>query len=213
MVQTALATGPPLTPAGLWTARAPVCLTVQAARSVTPQILGGLAPLVLAGGALLCVDAGNCFDPCAFSVQARRRGVDPEAVLDRILVTRAFTIHQLEAVVQGELPPGPPADVPALIAVLGLDHLFLEETLPLWERRQVLGRTLARLRRLPEEGWMLLVTHGPPRGGAPWPRLIAQIGDWRATVSEQETRARARGRGGVGVEPTRESRFTIHGRG
>lgn len=181
----------------------PVCLTVQAARQVTPLILGGLAPLVLAGGKLLCVDAGNAFDPCAFSVQARRRGVEPEAVLDRILVTRAFTIHQLEAVVCEGLPPSPLPAGPVLVTVLGLDHLFLEETLPLWERRQVLGRILARLRQMPMEGLMLLVTHGPPRErSAWWQPLIARLGGWRATVSE--------GPGDLPQVAIHESRFTGH---
>jgi hypothetical protein len=150
-------------------------------------VLGGLAPLVVEGRELWCVDGGNCFDPVAFSTHARRHGIDPEAVLDRIRITRAFTIHQLEAVVTEMLPPLVERDPRPLVAVLGLDHLFLEESLPLRERRQVLGHIAGTLRDLRARGMMLLVTHDPPRErGAWWKPLIDRLGDCRGLVREGE---------------------------
>lgn len=174
---------------GLWPeSEGAAILALETSRAWTSEVLGGLAPLVLEGHRrLYCVDGGNSFDPYAFSHYARRRGYDPEAALGRVFITRAFTIHQLEAAVTGMLEPlsrdpGGRHD-PAIGAVLGLDHLFLEETLPTGERRAALSRVLASLGRARDGGMMLIATHDPPTGnpGRDWPgRQIARTGDLRA---------------------------------
>src|SRR5690606_5541175 len=121
----------------------PGILALQIQRRLLSQMLGGLAPLILEGErTLYCADSMNAFDPYAFSTYARRRGFDPGPALDRIFVTRSFTIHQLEAVAAEMLLPLAHLEPRPLVALLGLDHLFLEETLPLRERRQVLERIL-----------------------------------------------------------------------
>lgn len=162
----------------------PAILTLEVARSWTSEVLGGLAPLVLGEGrTLYCADGANCFDPYAFSLHARQRGFDPSVTLDRVFLTRCFTIHQLEAVAGEMLRPLARLDPPPLVAVLGLDHLFLEETLPLGERRQVLGRVLGHIAAMRAEGAMVLVTHDPPRAGRGWWRsMVRQVGDVHAAV-------------------------------
>jgi len=115
----------PASPAGVW--------TLQVARSSTPRVLAQLTSWVFAGRRLYCVDGCNRFDPYVFSALARGRGLDPETVLARIFVTRCFTIHQMEAVAaemfEGLLTQRPEP----LVAVLGLDFLFLEESVSLSE--------------------------------------------------------------------------------
>ena len=163
----------------------PGILVLVAGRAWASKVLGGLAPLVLAGRELRCVDGGNCFDPYALSAHARLRGVDPALMLERVFLTRAFTIHQLEAVVTQMLPPLSARDPRPLVAVLGLDRLFLEESLPLRERRQVLERVVEALRQLRADGMTLLVTHSPLRGRpAWWHPLIGGLADCRGTVRE-----------------------------
>jgi hypothetical protein len=175
---------PVLASAGLWRATPPVSLVLEVEHASISRVLSGLAPLVVGGQELRVVDADGSFDPYVFAVCARRRGRLEAEVLERVLLTRAFTIHQLEAVVAELLPPLASRAAPPLIAVLGLDHLFLEETLPLGERRQVLGRVAGHLRRLHARGVRLLVTHAPASaGGAAWWRpLVGSVGTCRGAV-------------------------------
>lgn len=162
----------------------PGILVVEATRGLAPEVLGGLAPMLLGGGRrLFCADGANSFDPYVFSIQARSRGMNAAEVLRRIFLTRAFTIHQLEAVAEQMLPPLAREPDRPVVAILGLEHLFLEESLPLGERRQLLGRVLEMLAALRTEGMSLLLTHAPPeRGRDWWQPMIARVGDARLRV-------------------------------
>lgn len=152
-------------------------LTVEAPRRATTPLLAGLAPLALEGRPLYCVDGANRFDPYAFSLHARRWGVEPEAVLDRVFVTRAFTIHQLQAVVEEMLPPLGARWPAPVVAVLGLDELFREESLAVAERRLVLGAVAQGLRALRTDGMRLVVTHAAVPGGERWWEPLRRLGD------------------------------------
>jgi len=161
-------------------------VALEAPRRATAAVLGELAPVLLRGEReLYCVDGGNCFDPYGFAVYARKRKADAGQMLERIFVTRAFTIHQLEAVAAEMLPPLATRRPPPMLAILGLDHLFLEETLPLAERRQVLERILMRLKRLRARHMTMLVTYDPPlRGRAWWRPLLLDAADRRGHVAQ-----------------------------
>ncbi|MBI5155405.1 hypothetical protein HZA57_09225 [Candidatus Poribacteria bacterium] len=160
----------------------PAALVLEAPRRATAAVLGRMAPLFLAPERRLYVaDGFNGFDPYAFSLEARRRGLR-EDVLDRIFVTRAFTIHQLEAVTREMFPPLLGGDAPLVIAVLGLDHLFLEESLCAAERARVLRRVIGDLESLRRGGARLVVTHEAVPPGQPWWRPLLEFGDVRARM-------------------------------
>lgn len=162
--------------------REPSALVLVAPRRATSTVLGRLAPLFLPGDRCLhVVDGANSFDPYAFAQEARRRGLRDD-VLDRVFVTRCFTIHQLAAVTRGMLLPLLHGDGEPAITVLGLDHLFLEETLRVSERGLVLGGVMRDLDGLRAGGARLLVTHeAPPRAQAFW-RPMLEFGDMRARM-------------------------------
>jgi hypothetical protein len=160
-------------------------IVLEAPSRVTAMILGSLAPVFLPEERrLYVVDAGNRFDPYVFAREARRRGLR-EDVLDRVFVTRCFTIHQLAAVTRRMLPPLLRGTSPPAFAVLGLDHLFLEESLRATERARVLGGVVADLERPCRHGARLLVTHGSVPTGQPWWRPMLEFGDVRARVFAQ----------------------------
>ena len=164
-------------------------LALQVSRAWTSEVLGGLAPgLLAAGSSLFCVDGGNSFDPYAFSTFARRAAREERDLLRRVRVTRAFTIHQLEAAAREMLEPLAALRPRPFVALLGLDHLFLEETLPLAERRRVLARVLASLHRMREAGLSIVATHDPPLDGRGWwkPLVDAQA-DAHGTVTREDT--------------------------
>lgn len=178
---------------------APGLMALEVPRAWSSSVLGGLAPQVMGQGGrdarpLYCADGANCFDPYAFGTAARRRGHDATEILDRVFVTRAFTIHQLEAVAAGMLAPlahdprHQSAACRPLVVVLGIEHLFLEQSLPRAERQRVLGRVLGHLRAMVDAGLTAIATHEPPRTDARaaepawWMPAIAQASDWRAQV-------------------------------
>lgn len=164
----------------------PLALVLEAPRPATPIIFGRLAPLFLPHDRrLFLADGANCFDPYVFGIEARRRGLGDE-VLDRIFITRAFTIHQLAAVTEQMLPPLVASHTPPAIAVLGLDNLFLEESLPSAERARVLRDILTNLKALRGNGARLLITYKRPSSMAAWWKPMLEFGDISARAVEQD---------------------------
>ncbi|MEQ8820241.1 MAG: hypothetical protein RLY93_08345 [Sumerlaeia bacterium] len=158
--------------------------SLQISRGLSSRLLRDLAPLVRPPeSALYCVDAVNAFDPYAFVQAARLWKADPDEVLGRVWITRTFTIHQLCAVAEDMVPAlfaegaGPP---PAFV-LLGLDHLFREESLPERERALVLNRVLAALEGLPAEA-ELLMTYEPPPTHEPFWLPLRAFGGVRGRV-------------------------------
>lgn len=66
--------------------------------------LRALAVPLLRAEAVVAVDGANRFDPYEISKAARARGGDGRAALSRIRVSRAFTCHQMEALLSRRLP-------------------------------------------------------------------------------------------------------------
>jgi RecA/RadA recombinase len=50
------------------------------------------------------VDGGNNFDPYSISDNSVEQGLDPEKVLERLHISRAFTHHQLASIIIDKLP-------------------------------------------------------------------------------------------------------------
>lgn len=175
----------------VWSARGPVGVVLQAERRLGGEILRGLAPLVVRGQPIWVVDGCNRFDPYAFATAARQVGVDPRQALARVRVTRCFTIHQMQAVAEDLLPSLCDAVPLPFVLVLGLEGLFHEESIPLWERRQVLERTVRRLAALCRSRIQMLVTHTPPDGAkAWWLPHVREIGHWWGDVALEGERPR-----------------------
>lgn len=68
-------------------------------KSLMPKMHGGLG-----SDSALVVDAGNCSDAYLAVNFARQYGFDVETMLQSIVVTRPFTIHQLAFSITSELP-------------------------------------------------------------------------------------------------------------
>jgi hypothetical protein len=157
----------------------PVVLAVEMGRRESTEILGGLAGLAMEGRPIYCVDAWNRFNPYAFAQWCRTRGLSGRLLLDRVFVSRCFTIHQLEAVVMEMLPPLATDAERPVVVILGLEHLFLEESLPEAERRGVLGRVLEGLGSARRDGLAMVVAFEgwSERGAAWWRGPILRLAD------------------------------------
>lgn len=83
------------------------------------------------------VDGGNTFDPYAVSAIAQEYGLEPRSVLEKILVSRAFTAYQLTALVFEKLEEALKRHRSKLVVVSDITGLFLDRDVPKIEGRDI----------------------------------------------------------------------------
>jgi hypothetical protein len=119
-------------------------LWVGASSVLEPMLEMLYAGSALAGGQLSLIEGANRFHPYRIAEAGRGVGTDPEAVLDRIRLARAFTAYQLVALVDGwarELKRAPAT----LLVGHDLPTLFFNEELPADERVPLLRHVATTL--------------------------------------------------------------------
>lgn len=129
-------------------------------------VLEMLARLALRGP-LRVLDGGNRFNAYTVAQELRRHTMAVEAVLARIRIARAFTCYQVLTLL-AETPA-----LPAATLVLDLLATFRDESVPLWERRRLLGDCLEHLRRL--AGPAPLLVSATSQGAAGADELLALL--------------------------------------
>ena len=131
--------------------------------------LRALAVPLLRAEAVVAVDGANRFDPYEISSAARAKGGDAGEALSRVRVSRAFTCHQMEALLSRRLPEALSRFDARLALVLGLPETFADADVPYAEACRVFRNCLSALRRLARGGTrVVLVGKGePPAEGEP----------------------------------------------
>lgn len=130
-----------------------VLLGPQAILRLYPWLV---SPLLLIGESIMAADGGNGFNPYDFAKLAERAGIAPREILARIHVSRAFTCHQMLALV-GELPRFTRKRETRVILLPGLLDTFYDEAIPAPEAKRLWRMTLTCLRRLADEFLLLAV--------------------------------------------------------
>jgi hypothetical protein len=130
--------------------------------------LRAAAPLLLAGEPVVAVDGGNRFDPYEVGRAERALGGSGRVALSRLLVSRAFTCHQMEALLCRDLPAALARSRARIVLVLGLPELFDDGDVPYAEACRVFRRCLSALRRLSQEGTRVVLA-GEKGGTLPVP--------------------------------------------
>ena len=116
-------------------ARANLLLTRLCVRTLLPANHGGLdSPNVI------IVDAGNKSDYYQTVRFVRQYGLDLHGTLDRIIVSRTFTIHQLKSLLQKELPKVVQKYQARAVIVPGLLDLFDDPNIKKKEAKRVIER-------------------------------------------------------------------------
>ena len=113
------------------------------------------------------IDGANRFSPHTIATIARRHRVDPEEMLERIVVSRAFTCYQMESAVADRAPVFLEKHNCPLLIVFGPLDLFYDEQAPMRDVHRGLQHMLDALGALKKQGIAILVTsqHIPvPRG-------------------------------------------------
>jgi len=83
------------------------------------------------------IDGGNTFDPYVVSAIAQEFGLEPRSVLEKILVSRAFTAYQLTALVFEKLEGALKRYRAKLVVVSDITGLFLDRDVPRVEGRDI----------------------------------------------------------------------------
>jgi Rad51 len=116
-------------------------LTRLCVRALLPSKYDGLdSPYVIV------VDAGNKSDVYQTVSFARQYGMDFKNVLDRIIVTRTFTIHQLKSILlSDELTKAIQKHQAGIVAIPGLLDLFDDPNIKQEEAKRIIGRIMKSL--------------------------------------------------------------------
>lgn len=114
-----------------------------------------LAPALLAGERIFVADGGNFFNPYDFSEIAAHAGCPPGELLRRIQISRAFTCHQMLALVRRLARFTRRARV-RVIVLLGLLESYYDEAVPVRETSRTWQATLNLLRCMAGEGFLIL---------------------------------------------------------
>ncbi|NIR87080.1 hypothetical protein GWO13_05685 [Candidatus Bathyarchaeota archaeon] len=112
----------------------PLCTMLSFLLSVRCQLpfrKGGLNSRVV------FIDGGNTFDPYAVSAIAQEYGLEPRSVLEKILISRAFTAYQLTALVFEKLEEALKKHRSKLVVVSDITGLFLDRDVPKTEGRDI----------------------------------------------------------------------------
>jgi hypothetical protein len=88
-------------------------------RAMLPQPLGPSCDAIF-------VDGGNNFDPYSISDNSVEQGLDPEKVLERLHISRAFTHHQLASIIIDKLPHAIEKFKAKLVVVSDITQLYCD---------------------------------------------------------------------------------------
>jgi hypothetical protein len=120
--------------------------------------LRGLAP----DRPLLIVDGANAFDPFLVSDLARKSGMAPADLLERIRISRVFTCHQLEALLRGRLQAAVSQFHAGAVYFSGPLDPLLDEDVSVGEARRIFRLLTPVLRRLSTAGVVTVCACPPP---------------------------------------------------
>jgi hypothetical protein len=173
--------------------------------------LRALARPLLTGEPVVAVDGGNRFDPYEIGKAERALGGSGREALPRILVSRAFTCHQMEALLSRRLGPALDRSGARIAVIFGLPETFTDADVPFAEACRVFRSCLSSLRRLAAgRTRVVLVGEGEapglPGDRAGFLRHLVRIADPCLLLHREEEEWRATLRGRAGDLPPKEVR-------
>ena len=130
--------------------------------AVLAYSLRAVASLLASGQHVVFIDSANAFNPFLIAEVATGWDRRPEELLDRIHVSRTFTVHQLEALITERLSDALKTYASRVLVASGfLDNLY-DEDVELREAWRVFRKATAHLRALADAGVLVLVVCPAP---------------------------------------------------
>lgn len=112
---------------------------------------------------VVLVDGANVIDLPLILKLTDGLQADRRQLLNRLHLSRAFTVHQLEAVIGERLERALQKYRSRLCFVSGLLDTFYDEEVPVWEATRILRKTTEKLRALANQGYrLILLAPDPP---------------------------------------------------
>jgi len=106
---------------------------------------------------VVVVDGANCFDVHTIGRIARANRQDPRRLLARLQISRAFTVHQLEAVITERLESRLSQEDRPLGIISGLLDTFGDKEVPHWEAQAALKKVTEKVRDLADQGHRIVL--------------------------------------------------------
>ena len=139
-----------------WRAQGGLVL-LYGSQAVLAYSLRAIASLLAAGQHVVFIDSANAFNPFLIAEVATRLNRPPEELLDRIHISRTFTVHQLEALITERIAAALKTYASRVLVASGfLDNLY-DEDVELREAWRVFRKATAHLRALADAGSLVLV--------------------------------------------------------
>lgn len=110
---------------------------------------------------VIFIDGGNNFDPYSISNNSVEQGLDPENVLERLHVSRAFTHHQLACIVIDKLPHAIEKFKAKLVIVSDITQLYCDPDVRDADKDdslRIFSKTVRTLRMLARQYQCLIIT-------------------------------------------------------
>ncbi len=144
-----------------WRAQGGLVL-LYGSQAVLTYSLRAIASLLASGQHVVFIDSANAFNPFLIAEVATRLNRPPEELLDRIHISRTFTVHQLEALITERISQALKTYASRILVASGfLDNLY-DEDVELREAWRVFRKATAHLRALADAGSLVLVVCPAP---------------------------------------------------
>ena len=128
-------------------------------RAMLPQPLGPSCDVIF-------VDGGNNFDPYSISDNSVEQSLDSEKVLERLHISRAFTLHQLASIIIDKLPHAIEKFKAKLVVVSDITQLYCDSDVRGDDKDdslRIFSKTTHTLRMLARQHQCLIIATNPER--------------------------------------------------
>lgn len=124
---------------------------------VLAYALRATAPLLAKGEHVVFIDSANAFNPFLIAEIATRLNRQPEELLDRLHISRTFTVHQLEALITERIRSALRTYASRTLIASGFLHNFYDADVTLREAWRIFRKAVAHLRVLADAGILVLM--------------------------------------------------------
>lgn len=160
---------PTLDPAVLAAAQEPRLSLIWGESTPSQTLLAMFTWLASRGETPKVFDGGNRFDGYFVARMARRLSPQPEVVLSRLRLSRAFTCYQLAQLIEEARASRSP------VLILDLLTTFYDESVPFRDVERLLGQVISHLKRLASVGPVIVGAREPQSMVQERWRLLEQL--------------------------------------
>ena len=147
------------------------------------------------GKAAYYIDGGNRADPFAMARILRMQRLDPRGTLHNIMVARAFTAYQMDALINLKL--GELEEVPPLLMISSIDRLFSDPEVESEAAKGMLVNCMETLDAMAARGsCVVMAATSGDKGGDLLPVITPYCSNWISLRNRQKGRIRMITKGG-----------------